>query len=157
VNGEQYVSVLAGWTGALAMWVGAGIAPPVESRAAQILTFKLNGRESLPPIAAVNRDFPEPPPLTGSAETVGRGNVLYHAFCARCHNERVLDNGLAPDLRRVSAATHQAWEQIVLDGAYRKSGMPGFGQVLSKEDAAAIHAYVIKRANDDYRMMRRKD
>jgi quinohemoprotein ethanol dehydrogenase len=157
VNGEQYVSVLAGWTGALAMWMGASIAPPVESRAAQVFTFKLNGKESLPPPPAIKRDFPEPPPPTASAETVRRGNLLYHTYCARCHNGDVLDNGLAPDLRRVSAATHQAWEKIVLDGAYRKSGMPGFGQVLSKEDAAAIHAYVIKRANDDYRMMRQKN
>jgi quinohemoprotein ethanol dehydrogenase len=155
-DGEQYVSVLSGWTGAIALFAGGAIAPPVESRTARVLTFKLNGKESLPPLVAAQRDFPEPPPLTASAETVRRGNVLYLTYCARCHNGDVLDNGLAPDLRRVSAATHQAWEKIVLDGAYRKSGMPGFGQVLTKEDAAAIHAYVIKRANDDYRMMQQK-
>jgi quinohemoprotein ethanol dehydrogenase len=157
VNGEQYVSVLSGWTGGIALFAGGAIAPPVESKTARVLTFRLNGKESLPPLAATKGDFPEPPPLAASAETVRRGSNLYHAYCARCHGGDVLDNGLTPDLRRVSAATHQAWEQIVLDGAYRKSGMPGFGQVLSKEDAAAIHAYVIKRANDDYRMMRRKD
>jgi quinohemoprotein ethanol dehydrogenase len=38
----------------------------------------------------------------------------------------------------------------VLDGLLREKGMAGFADVLTKDDAAAIHQYLISRANEDY-------
>lgn len=85
------------------MWSGASRAPPSESRAARVLSFKLNGKALLPPPAVAQHDLPEPPPMTASAEVAQRGKTLYHAYCARCHHADVLDNGFTPDLRRVGA------------------------------------------------------
>jgi mono/diheme cytochrome c family protein len=50
------------------------------------------------------------------------------------------------------AESHKQWYEIVLAGSHRKYGMPGFGtppgypivkRTMSKEEADAIHAYVI--------------
>lgn len=39
------------------------------------------------------------------------------------------------------------WDSIVLGGLHWQYGMVGFGGELSKEQADAIHAYVIERAH----------
>jgi quinohemoprotein ethanol dehydrogenase len=40
------------------------------------------------------------------------------------------------------------WMGIVLGGLYRDKGMVSFADVLSAEEANAIQAFVIERAND---------
>jgi quinohemoprotein ethanol dehydrogenase len=39
---------------------------------------------------------------------------------------------------------------VVLKGILRERGMAGFADVLTAEDAEAIHAYLIARGNEDY-------
>ena len=56
--------------------------------------------------------------------------------------------GVLPDLRHLSSDTHAQWAAIVLGGIRHQQGMVGFNDVLSNEESEAIHAYVIKRAND---------
>jgi hypothetical protein len=50
------------------------------------------------------------------------------------------------------AESHRQWYEIVLAGSHRKYGMPGFGtppgypiviRKMSREEADAIHAYII--------------
>ena len=60
---------------------------------------------------------------------------MYNRFCARCH---VFGSGLLPDLRRLSAPTHQLFYEIVLNGAYRGKGMARWDDVLSRADAESI-------------------
>jgi hypothetical protein len=55
-----------------------------------------------------------------------------------------------PDLRRASAATHDAFERIVRGGALKDAGMPMFGDVLSSEDVRALQAFVLERAWQTY-------
>jgi quinohemoprotein ethanol dehydrogenase len=54
------------------------------------------------------------------------------------------------DLRHLTPETHAAFFDIVLGGKYRDKGMASFADILKKEDADAIHAYLISRANEDW-------
>jgi len=146
VDGTQYVSVMAGYGG------GVLFLPFPESSAAykygnqgRIITFKLDG--TIPPLPQPFVDTPveEPPAREGSAETVARGELLYNRYCARCH---AFGRGLVPDLRRLSRATHSIFNDIVLHGAYQAKGMARWDDVLTPEDAQAIHSYLIGQAWD---------
>jgi len=53
-----------------------------------------------------------------------------------------------PDLRYMNAEKHEMWMGIVLGGLYRDKGMVSFADVLSAEEATAIQAFIIERAND---------
>jgi len=155
-NGEEYVSVMTGWSGAAILVSGGAIAPPVESKAHRILTFKIGGTQTLPVIRPVTQAFPEPPKLNADAATVQKGKDLFHTFCKVCHGDSTLGNGVVADLRKIDAASHKNWDAIVLNGMLKSAGMVAFKDVLKKEDADAIHAYVIKRANEDYAATQKK-
>ncbi|HSG88246.1 MAG TPA: PQQ-dependent dehydrogenase, methanol/ethanol family [Pseudomonadales bacterium] len=148
VDGEQYVTVVAGWGGAFG--VASGI--PAEKgnviRKGRVLTFKLGGEAQLPEPPAPDFDFPEPPPMTASAETVAEGAALFMQNCSVCHGGGAVSSGVTPDLRYMSAETHAIFDGIVLGGAYKDRGMVSFAHVLDGEKSAAVHAYLIKRAHD---------
>ena len=76
------------------------------------------------------------------------GAALFGANCASCHINQ--PGGLAPDLRRMSAATHTEFHQIVLGGIFKNAGMPPWNGVLSAEQVDAIHAYLISISWDAY-------
>jgi quinohemoprotein ethanol dehydrogenase len=95
------------------------------------------------PPRRIEAPFAKPPAREGSPTSIAAGEVLYNRFCGRCH---VFGVGLLPDLRRLSAPTHQLFYEIVLNGAYRGKGMGRWDDVLSHADAEAIHAYLVDRA-----------
>jgi quinohemoprotein ethanol dehydrogenase len=43
---------------------------------------------------------------------------------------------------------HENFKPIVLGGALKGLGMVGFADVLNADDADAIHAYILDKAND---------
>ena len=57
--------------------------------------------------------------------------------------------GSVPDLRHMDAETHQYFIGIVMGGMREPRGMPNFSDRLTIEQANAIHAYLVKRANDE--------
>jgi mono/diheme cytochrome c family protein len=147
VDGEQYVAVLQGWGGGFAMGAGQEAMQSGRKRnISRVLAFKLGGDETLPeppPWPELN-----PPPLEANEETVMRGEVLYQRNCSRCHGGRAVAGGTITDLR-YSAYLHTGiWHDIVLAGALRDAGMIPFGETLSREDSAAIRAYVTARAHE---------
>lgn len=148
VDGEQYVTVVAGWGGAFG--VASGI--PAEEgnviRKGRILTFKLGGDAELPAPPEPDFDYPEPPPMTASASRVQQGQSLFHQYCSVCHGGGAVSSGVLPDLRYMSADTHAIFEGIVRGGAYRDRGMVSFSHVLDAEQSEAVHSYLIKRAHD---------
>ena len=147
VNGEQYVSVMAGWGGAFG--IGAGYFTPESTRfrKARVLTFKLGGTAKLPPLDMTPPPPPDPPPQTASDETVAHGRGLFHRFCQVCHGGAAIGSGVVPDLRwSANMKSEEAWHAIVIDGALRENGMASFGQQIDTEGAEAIRAYVIRRA-----------
>jgi len=52
-----------------------------------------------------------------------------------------------PDLRYSGSLDNDQWFEIVLKGQLKQAGMVSFDKDLSPDDAAAIRAYVIFRAN----------
>lgn len=100
----------------------------------------------MPPLERLSEPPIQVPKLELSAARVERGRNLYGRHCARCHGLVTRSTGLIPDLKRSSKGVHESWNEIVLGGVLSGGGMAGFADVLDKEGAAAIHAYVVFRA-----------
>ena len=147
VNGEQYVTVAAGWGGAFPVILG-GISEPAKVRPeARVLTFKLGGSATLPPPALLPARQPAPPDIALEPKKVAQGRDLYNAHCGACHGPSAIAGSVLPDLRYLSAEKHQIFAGI-LAGAYAERGMPSFSDVLKPEDVDSIHQYLIQRARD---------
>lgn len=143
-GGEQYVALMAGYGGGtLLMPYPLGSAAQRYGNAGRIIAFKLGGADVPRPVALSGAAFPPPPPREATSAQIAAGEVLYNRYCARCH---VFGDGLLPDLRRMSAATHRIFYEIVLAGAYGGRGMARWDDVLSRADAEAIHAYLVDQA-----------
>jgi len=146
VDGEQYVTVVAGWGGAFALASGGAAEKLKQKNRGRILTFKIGGDKSLPPVQAEG-PIPKPPALTASVEQIAQGRALYARYCGVCHGAGVKGGGVIPDLRHMPAAKHLAFKEIVLDGLLRNNGMIGFKDVLTEDAASAIQGYVISEAH----------
>jgi PQQ-dependent dehydrogenase (methanol/ethanol family) len=153
IDGEQYVAIMAGTGGSWALIGGdtnmKGYAPTNVSR---LLVYRLGGTVQLPAATVVQQLPIAPPPATAAASVVDKGGSLYGTYCANCHGAGAVQVGILPDLRRTPMLqTAEGWEQVVVGGTRQAHGMANFSSVLSKEDAEAIRAYVIQRANQDAR------
>jgi len=148
VNGEQYVAVLAGWGGVFPLVAGEVAFKSGRVRnVSRMLTFKLDGKASLPPLPVLEEPVLNPPASTASAAAIHRGEAVYQRFCSGCHGDVAVSGGVLPDLRYSTTLEDERWFKIVRDGAYESLGMVAFGKEVSQQDAADIRAYVIFRAN----------
>jgi PQQ-dependent dehydrogenase (methanol/ethanol family) len=147
IEGEQYVSVLAGWGGSLALSGGDVAAAAGQSNVSRILTYKLGSSgalpEFVPPVLTL-----DPPPRVDDPDVIALGKQRYADRCMVCHGDGVVGGGVIPDLRYLDAKKHQMWMGVVLGGLHRDKGMVSFAGILSPEEAEAIQAFVIDRAND---------
>ena len=148
LNGEQYIAIMAGWGGALPMVVGEVVKGAAQSKTNRLLVFKLSGDAQLPPLKTEKRVI-QAPAQTANNEQITAGKALYHTYCSSCHGDTVVSGGIAPDLRYAAENTFKTWDAIVLHGLLRDQGMASFSSMLDSNDAAAIRAYVIKRAHDE--------
>jgi len=152
VGGEQYVAVLAGWGGAYALSVDGDIITrkaPVKN-ISRLLVFKLGGTAKLPPEPALAALPLDPPPSTATPEVIALGQAKYGRYCAVCHAPGAVGSTVLPDLRRSGTlGDARAWSAVVEGGILKDNGMAGFAGSLSKQEAEAIRAYVIHRANED--------
>lgn len=145
-EGEQYIAVLAGWGGSLALVGGEALSATSKPNRSRLLVFKAGGEEKLPPVVEPEYHF-DPPPLTASAEEVAAGKQLYSQFCMVCHGDGAVGNHVTPDLRMASRETHDDWLAIVVGGMHWQQGMVGFADVLTPAQATQIEYYVIDRAH----------
>ena len=156
VDGEQYVAVTAGYGSAFFLIAGLQAPKPGALINGRVYAFKLGGTAAKPAIALARAPMPEPPAASAPAGDVAAGGALYWKYCLMCHGLEVVSGGVLPDLRRSAALQDAAaWRRVVVDGATRDRGMPGFTQVLSPADAERIRAYVITRARVLYQEERR--
>jgi len=149
-GGEQYIAVNAGWGGGLAHVERSAFSELFLGKP-RLLVFKLGGRTQLPPAPERSLAVPElsaPPPLAAPAATVAQGEALYAANCGLCHG--AAGRGGVKDLRHMSPETHENFLAIVLHGTRAAQGMASFADVLSENQAEAIHHYLIARANEDW-------
>jgi len=148
VNGAQYIAIVAGWGGVLPLAAGeVALQSPRMNNVPRMLVFKLGGKTSLPPAPEVKAQVLAPPPATASTNTVKKGEELYQRYCGGCHGDVAVSGGVLPDLRYSGALASEQWFSIVRDGMLTQYGMVGFSTELSRQDADAIRAYVIFRAN----------
>jgi quinohemoprotein ethanol dehydrogenase len=147
VDGEQYVTVMAGWGGAFALAAGdAAAAAGVVDNRGRILTFKLGGTAKLPAQEVEERQIAAIPDELDSA-AVKQGLASYTRWCAVCHGPGVESGGVLPDLRKSAPGIlePEAFQSIVLKGAFLTRGMPNFGDLVTPEELAAIRQYVLSR------------
>ena len=86
--------------------------------------------------------------MRASEAQIQRGAQLFAQTCAVCHGQNAI--GGVKDLRHMTREAHGLFNRIVLEGLYRDKGMASFADLLSQEEADAIHAYLIARANEDW-------
>ncbi|HEX9391841.1 MAG TPA: PQQ-dependent dehydrogenase, methanol/ethanol family [Usitatibacteraceae bacterium] len=150
VNGEQYIAVMSGWGGAFPLFQGKEAAKSGNLRnVSRVLAFKVGGTAALPALPPEPPLVLNPPPATAAADTVAKGTGLYVQYCSVCHGENAIGGGVVPDLRASTFLGNDFFYEIVLNGAMKDAGMAPFKSVLDQKDAAAIQAYLIKRANED--------
>ena len=148
---HQHIAVAAGWGSGFALMGGRGVAALGQQNRSRILAFRRGAAAALPAIeATAAAAFPEPPDSEADEAQLLLGKDLYHERCGLCHGVGVVGGGVLPDLRRSSAEVHDTWHAIVLGGALRDKGMPAFGQIFSKGDSDAVHAFVIQAARKAY-------
>lgn len=149
VDGEQYVTVLAGWGGAVPIVFPGIVADAPSNGTNRVLTFKLGGSAHLPVAEKASSPL-APPPAIANSSAVETGRILFQENCFRCHGESAVGGPVLPDLRRSAAIGDPAlWGQIVLGGALAFNGMAPFATQLSQDEVEKIRSYVIKRAEDE--------
>ena len=149
VDGEQYVTFMAGWGGVFPTAFGGLAANTQVEPRARVLTYKLGGKAQLPDepkrVQTVASDIPA---NAADADTIAQGRDLFNVHCGVCHGFSAYSGGVVPNLRNMSAATHDDFLRIVAGGTRIKQGMPSFADRLSQQQIEAIHAYLIKRQHD---------
>jgi quinohemoprotein ethanol dehydrogenase len=146
VNGVQYVSIMAGWGGALPLSIGS--ANGTARVPGRLLTFALNGRGTLQDVSTHALPAATPITFNASPERVRAGAVLYSRWCSVCHGVAASGGGVIADLRYSSPAIYDKYQQIVIGGSMAGVGMPSFKQWLSAEEVESIRAFVLKRRAD---------
>ena len=149
VNKEQYVAVVVGWGGAFPLSFGeVALKSGRAQNISRVLAFRLDGKASLPPLPQVAPAKLHPPRATASAAITQKGEALYQRYCGTCHGDVAVSGGVLPDLRySATLGSAQLWSEVVLSGSLQSLGMVSFSKELSPQDAEAIRAYVIVRAN----------
>jgi quinohemoprotein ethanol dehydrogenase len=149
IDGEQYIAVMA----ALG---GGGWGTPDPRTAAwrygnqgRILAFKLGGAATprpaeLPPVEPI----PQPPQQQASAQSIANGQELFSFHCSGCHGN--VPRSAAPDLRRMRPEMHDLFDEVVLQGLLKPSGMPQWDDLLSPQDVQDIHAHLIAVSREAY-------
>ena len=149
VDGEQYVAVMAGWGGILAIHASPfmnGVA--VENRS-RVLVYKLGGAESLPPADPSEERELNPPPAFGTAKMIDEGRLVFHRQCQFCHGGGAVSGSLISDLRFSNENIHELWSDIVLGGKLKDLGMPSFDGLVTEEELESVRAYVLDRAHKE--------
>jgi quinohemoprotein ethanol dehydrogenase len=144
-NGEQYIALMAGWGGAAALFGGDAAVAVGTRNVSRMLVFKLGGKAALSPAPLQQQVDRVPQPVVAAATDISAGADLYATYCMVCHGAGAVGGGVIPDLRYSSDAVRDAWEAIVLQGAFSGKGMASFADSLSAEQARQIKLYVMQR------------
>jgi quinohemoprotein ethanol dehydrogenase len=140
--GRQIVAVAVGMGGS----AGLNFATFDYQNAGYVIAYALGGEAALPEVRRRPPGRVDVPPRDDAPETIARGQALYSRHCMRCHGIGTKSGGLLPDLRHSTRDVHDQWRDIVLSGTRAERGMASFADLLTAEDADAIHAYVVSQA-----------
>ena len=155
IGGVQYIAVQAGYG-------GVGISYPLtpvdiayrNRNTNRILVFKLGGGPvPHPDLRPDPLTYPKPPMQRATAAMIAHGEAKFTEFCSRCH---MFGPGVTPDLSRLPPEIHGMFGDIVLKGALAGNGMAPMGDMVSKYDVNAIHAYLINQQRLGWEAQNRK-
>ncbi|HTF18889.1 MAG TPA: PQQ-dependent dehydrogenase, methanol/ethanol family [Chryseolinea sp.] len=149
VDGEQYITVMAGYGGAPVAYYPADAAMYQYQNKGRILSFKLNGMETPLPPKREAIATPEPPNVKIDDALVNKGFKVYDQYCIGCHGW--FGDGhtsLHPDLAKLPLATHHVFSDIVLGGLLSANGMTSFKGALGEDEVNAIHHFLIKQQKE---------
>ena len=151
IDGEQYIAVTAGWGTGLPLTGGGNAIPNIGSpEMGRVLVYKIGGKAELEAYAPYEMEKVAATEDFGSAAVIEHGRVLYERNCLVCHGGLVVSSGVVSDLRWSKApATKDGFADIVLNGLYASAGMASFANTLNADDAEAVRAYIVNRANED--------
>ena len=148
-GGTQYVAVMTCGGGAFGLSAGLpGLKSGHPHQLCRLLAFNLGGQAKLPPLPSGFKPPLNPPAATATADQAHQGALLYGRYCGICHGGSAVSAGVTPDLRYTPLLGSDGFFDVVLGGALRSQGMVSFAKVLTHDQAAAIRAYLIQRAND---------
>ncbi len=149
VEGEQYVAVMAGLGGAAGQQYFPGTAAHKYGNKGRIIAFKLGGGSvpKRPEVEHVSEEAPLPPvERRGTPEQWAAGAELYVRNCTKCHSSMDGRSSGIPDLKRMSAAGHRDFNDVMLKGTLASKGMGSYSGLLSADEIETIHAYLIDLA-----------
>jgi quinohemoprotein ethanol dehydrogenase len=131
VDGIQYISFQVGWGGSGGA-MNEKATPDIFP--AHIYTFRLDGKEKMPGLTAIQRPVPLTIDYPGTKTEIKRGEEIYLQSCMSCHGTIDKDYGALPDLGLMAKEKFDIIDNIVLKGMLQPSGMPNFGSRLSVAD-----------------------
>ncbi|MFK7828575.1 MAG: PQQ-dependent dehydrogenase, methanol/ethanol family [Congregibacter sp.] len=146
INGDQYIAVVAGWGGSLAMVGGEALKAGPSPNRSRLLVFKLGADTELPPAINVPLEI-HPPAMVASADSVESGRGVYLRYCVFCHGDGAVSGGTTPDLRALTPEKHAQFQAIVRGGLHWEKGMVGFAGEISESQTEDIRAYLVERAH----------
>jgi quinohemoprotein ethanol dehydrogenase len=148
VDGRQYVTVLTGISGSVAL-MGKEMAPfPVDysHQARRVLTFSLDAHATLPAPVQVISTPAQYADFQVDDAAVKRGTRTFGMRCTPCHGVQAVGGGAAPDLRASSVpVSTAALDSVVRGGTLLPAGMPRYAE-LTDGDLADIRQYIQSRA-----------
>jgi len=147
VDGEQYVTVTAGW-GASFAWSGGPLALAAGVRGGgRVLTFKLGAKGSVPTGKPPLGPVPRPTFQLASTDAErAEGKKLFHFYCSVCHGPMAVAGGSVPDLRHLPESKHAIFDDIVRGGLLKHGGMPAFPDQLDAAETRSIQAWILEQA-----------
>jgi len=154
IDGDQYVAVMAGLGGGGGQAHPPGSAAYIYGNLGRLIAFKIGGGEVplRPKIEREVEGFPLPPvENTGTEQQISLGKELYLKNCAKCHSSLDGRGSGIPDLRLMSAETHEQFNAIVLEGTLAARGMGSFANLISEAENEALHAFLIDLAWEAWR------
>ncbi|MGJ8669633.1 MAG: PQQ-dependent dehydrogenase, methanol/ethanol family [Oceanococcus sp.] len=142
LDGEQYVTVMAGWGGVYAIAFASALQPQIRiPTEARVLTYKLGGKAALPVAKSRAVELPTAPKVHVDDAALAVGKQLYHGFCAVCHGVSGIASAMVPDLRYMNEQTRKDFYAIV-SGSRAAEGMPPFGHLVTPEYSVLIEQYL---------------
>lgn len=150
LDGEQYIAILSGVGGGIGQVHVPGSAAYEYGNKGRLIVLKLGGEDvpRRPKIEHKDSDgFPIPPVLRSGSETqIAMGADIFLRHCAKCHANIDGRGAGIPDLRRMDTLAHKEFNNIVLKGSRVDKGMGNFSDLLSVEQAEAVHKYLVELA-----------